>query len=101
MDVEYYNTVNQLSLVNNWFVSVKLHNYYVKTNSELIDNSNITNYYIKYGFNDWNEGAINAAKENHLELIKFFIEKGAKDYYYYYYYLTSSLDVEDYIRQFI
>ena len=77
MNIEYYNTVNQLPLVNDWCVVTKLYKYYIKTDPELIDNINIANYYNNHGFNDWNCGMAKAAKNNNFELVKFFIEKGA------------------------
>ena len=80
MNIEYHNAINQLPLVNNWCIATKLHKYYVKHDPELIDNINIANLYITYGFIDWDKGMENAALNNHFDLVKFFIEKGANDW---------------------
>ena len=80
MNVDYYNVINQLTLVNNWCIVTKLYKYYMKTDPELIDNLNIAKFFIRYGFNNMNLGMKNAAYNNHFSLVKFFIEKGANNW---------------------
>jgi hypothetical protein len=80
MNVEYYNVINQFPLVNDWCIAVKLHKYYIKTDPELIDNINLANLYISYGFKHWNNGMSSSARNNHILLVKFFIEKGANSW---------------------
>ena len=73
MNVEYYNIINQLPLVNNWCVAVKLYKFYIIINTELIDNTNIAKFYYKNGFDEKKWGLCSAAHNGYIHMVNYYI----------------------------
>jgi hypothetical protein len=80
MKLEYYNLVNQLPLVNNWCVAIKLYTHYTQIFTSLIDNINIAKMYFRYGFDHMNEGMAISTMYGRVDVVKFFIKLGANDW---------------------
>jgi ankyrin repeat protein len=65
------------------------------------NNREIIDLCIEHGADDWNLSIIYAITDRgNLDLVKFFIEKGANNYQQYYDYATAPA-IKDYLRQFI
>ena len=59
----------------------------------------LVKFFIKKGADDWDWGMANAAKNNHFDLVKFFI-RGAYNYHDCYN-ITTSQEIKDHLQQFL
>jgi hypothetical protein len=97
MNIEYYNVINQLPLVNNWCVASKIYKFYVTIDPKLFDNINIINLYIRYGFTEWNQGMYLSVLKHDLKFVEIFITHGANNYYECYK-CSNTIEIRSYLK---